>query len=104
MGRYEMYAFEILSTAFGDTWARDDGRFFSYGPDAGQGSVDGVVNGRVAVEIGVGGPKQVRSGLLDLVLHPAPEKLLVLVDTPGHPTDRSARQAQRTASSSSVVT
>lgn len=93
MGRYEDYAFEALSIAFGDDWSRGDERFFSYGSDAGQGSVDGVVAGRVAVEVGVGSPKQVRSGLLDLILHPAAGKLLVTVDTPGHPTDRSSLQA-----------
>ncbi len=94
MGRFEDYAFEVLSEAFGDRWSRDDTRLFAYGFDAGQGSVDGMVDGRMAVEIGVGSPKQARSGLLDLVLHPAPLKLLVLVDTPHHPTDRSQRQAQ----------
>lgn len=94
MGRFEDYAFEVLSKAFGDLWSRDDTRLFAYGFDAGQGSVDGVVDVRMAVEVGVGSPKQVRSGLLDLVLHPTPLKLLVLVDTPGHPTERSQRQAQ----------
>lgn len=93
MGRYEAYAFGVLAAAFGDAWSRGDERFFSYGFDAGRGSVDGVVAGRVAFEIGVGSPKQIRSGILDLVLHPAPAKLLILVDTPGHPTDRAALQA-----------
>ena len=94
MGSYEDYAFEVLSAAFGSGWTRDDMRFFAFGSNAGQGSVDGVVCGRIAVEVGVGSPKQVRAGLLDLVLHPASEKLLVLVDTPGHPTDRSSVQAR----------
>ena len=94
MGRYEAYAFEVLSATFGADWSRGDERLFSYGFDAGQGSVDGVLANRVAVEIGVGSPKQIRAGLLDLVLHPAPAKLLILVDTPSHPTDRAALQAQ----------
>jgi hypothetical protein len=94
MGRYESYVFEVLSSTFGADWSRGDERIFSYGFDAGEGSVDGVLAGRIAVEVGVGSPKQIRSGLLDLVLHPANEKLLVLVDTPGHRTDRSTLQVQ----------
>ena len=94
MGRYESYAFDVLSTTFGKDWSRGDERLFSYGYDAGQGSVDGVLNERIAVEIGVGSPKQIRAGILDLVLHPAPARLLILVDTPDHPTDRAALQAQ----------
>ena len=94
MGRYEAYAFEVLSATFGADWSRGDERLFSYGFDAGQGSVDGVLANRVAIEIGVGSPKQIRAGLLDLVLHPAPAKLLILVDTPSHVTDRAALQAQ----------
>lgn len=94
MGQYEAYVFNLLSAVFGDDWSRGDERFFSYGYDAGRGSVDGVLAGRVAVEIGAGSPKQIRAGLLDLILHPAPAKMLVLVDTSGHPSDRAALQAQ----------
>lgn len=40
------------------------------------------------------GPKQVRASVLDLALHPYPGKLLILVDTPGHSTERSVGQAK----------
>jgi hypothetical protein len=93
MGRYEQTAVELLESAFGDRWTRDDTRIFSFGPDAGTGEVDGTIDGCVAVEIGVGSPKQVRASVVDLVLHPYPVKLLVLVDTPGHSTERSVSQS-----------
>ena len=94
MGNYEALAIEILKTAFGGRWIRDDSRIFSFGPDAGIGQVDGTIDGRIAVEIGVGSPKQIRASVLDMALHPYPGKLLVLVDTPGHSTERSASQAE----------
>ena len=93
VGRYEQIAVELLESAFGDRWARDDTRIFSFGPDAGTGEVDGTIDGRIAVEIGVGSPKQIRASVLDLVLHPYPLKLLVLVDTPSHFAERSLRQS-----------
>jgi hypothetical protein len=93
VGRYEQIAIELLESSFGDRWARDDTRIFSFGPDAGTGEVDGTIDGRIAVEVGVGSPKQVRASVLDLVLHPYPLKLLVLVDTPGHSAERSVRQS-----------
>ena len=58
----------------------------------GTGAVDGTIDTQIAVEIGVGGPKQIRVGLLDLLWHPYPVKLLLLVDTPGHSTQRSVGQ------------
>ena len=66
---------------------------FSFGPDAGTGAVDGTIDGNIAVEIDVGSQKQVRASVLDLIFHPYPMKLLILVDTPEHETGRSVRQA-----------
>ena len=93
MGKYEQIAFDLLDSAFGDRFVRDDSRIYSIGPDAGTGSVDGTIDGRIAVEIGVGSPKQIRASALDLALHPYPGKLLVLVDTPRRTTERSVNQA-----------
>ena len=94
MGKYEQIAIDLLEAAFGDRFARDDSRIFSFGSDTGTGEVDGVIDGKVAAEIGVGSPKQIRASTLDLALHPYAGKLLVLVDTPGHSTERSAGQAR----------
>lgn len=93
MGKYERSAVELLELAFGGRWIRDDSRVFSFGPDAGTGEVDGVIDQRIAVEIGVGSPKQIRGCVLDLGLHPYEGKLLLLVDTPAHSTDRMVMQA-----------
>lgn len=92
VGRYEAYAIDVLRTTFGD-WFDTRDVVFSFGPDAGNGRVDGMIDGSIAVEIGTGSPKQIRASLLDLVLYPAPGKLMILVDTPGHPTGRSVMQA-----------
>lgn len=93
MGIYESYAADALQKAFGERWNPISDVVFSFGPEAGTGEVDGTIDGEIAVEIGVGSPKQVRASLFDLIWHPFPDKLLVLVDAPGHPTDRSLRQA-----------
>ena len=92
MGKYEDYARDVLRQTFGERFDTSD-VVFSFGPDAGTGEVDGIIDGTIAVEIGVGSPKQVRASVLDLILHPLSGKLLVLVDTPDHATGRSVRQA-----------
>ena len=66
MGKYEAVALEVLELAFGDRFVRDDTRIFSFGPDAGTGEVDGTIDGRIAVEIGVGSMKPIRACVLDL--------------------------------------
>jgi hypothetical protein len=93
MGKYEDLAIDILQAAFGDRFVRDDSRIFSFGPDGGEGSVDGTIDGEIAVEIGVGGSKQVRASVLEVAFHPYPLKVLITVDTPGRGTERSAAQA-----------
>jgi hypothetical protein len=93
VGKYEDYAKGVLADTFGERWDPKNDFVFSFGPDAGTGEVDGSVDGVIAVEIAVGSPKQVRASLLDLMFHPLPGKLLVLTDTPGHSTERSAMQA-----------
>ena len=92
MGKYDDYAKRVLRETFGKRFNTSD-VVFSFGPDAGTGEVDGIIDGKVAVEIGVGSPKQIRASVLDLILHPLSGKLLVLVDTPGHSTERSVVQA-----------
>ena len=89
MGKYQRYAEQVLADAFGERWDTNSDTVFSFGKDAGTGEVDGTIDGNIAVEIGVGSPKQIRASVLDLMLHPLPKKMLVLVDTPSHPTERS---------------
>ena len=93
MGKYQRYAEEVLAVTFGERWDRNSDTVFSFGKDAGTGEVDGTIDENIAVEIGVGSPKQIRASVLDLIFHPFPGKLLILVDTPEHETGRSVRQA-----------
>ena len=93
MGKYDNYAIDVLRETFGGRFNTNDDVVFSFGPNAGTGEVDGVIDWKVAVEIGVGSPKQIRASVLDLMFHPFPMKLLILVDTPEHETGRSVRQA-----------
>lgn len=93
MGKYNSYAKDVLRETFGERFSITDDVVFSFGKDAGTGEVDGTIDGNIAVEIGVGSPKQIRASVLDLIFHPYPMKLLILVDTPEHETGRSVRQA-----------
>jgi hypothetical protein len=65
--------------------------------------VDGTIDGRITVEVGAGSPKQIWVSVLDLALHPYPEKLLVPVDTPGHSTERSVKGIQERLGCPGVV-
>jgi hypothetical protein len=82
MGKYEDLALDLLTSAFGDRFVRDDSRIYSFGPDAGTGQVDGTIDGEIAVEVGVGGSKQIRASVVEVALHPYPGRLLITVDTP----------------------
>ena len=93
VGKYDNYAKDVLRQTFGKRFNTTDDVVFSFGKDAGTGEVDGTIDGQIAVEIGVGSPKQIRASVLDLIFHPYPGKLFVLVDTPGHSTERSVVQA-----------
>ncbi len=93
MGIYDEFAKHVLTRSFGSRFDTTSNVLFSFGEDGGTGTVDGTIDSQIAVEIGVGSPKQVRGGLLDLLWHSYPVKLLLLVDTPGHSTQRSVGQA-----------
>ena len=92
-GIHDSYAKEVLRATFGERFTTTNDGVFSFGPGAGTGKADGIIDGNIAVEIGVGSPKQIRASVLDLIFHPLRGKLLVLVDTPGHSTRRSVQQA-----------
>ena len=93
MGIYDEYAKHVLTRSFGSRFDTTNNVLFSFGEDGGTGAVDGTIDSQIAVEIGVGSSKQIRGGLLDLLWHSYPVKLLLLVDTPGHSTQRSVGQA-----------
>ncbi len=61
----------------------------NFGAGAAGARIDGVVGNRIAVEIESRTPKQIRGAVLDLIFHPYPCKLLLIIA--GHQND--ARQA-----------
>ncbi len=78
---HDQYGKQVLRAAAGDA-------FVEWGPqvevDYGAGRparIDGAVGGHVAVEVEARVPKQIRGAVLDLVFHPLPLKLLVLMRT-----------------------
>jgi hypothetical protein len=70
MGRYDRHARELMRSMFGQDWVEGDESVYSFGEGGGYGEVDGTIAGQIAVEFGVGSPKQIRAAILHLVLHP----------------------------------
>ena len=71
VGKYDSYANDALRETFGDRFSTSD-VVFSFGPDAGTGEVDGTIDGNIAVEIGVGSPKQIRASVFPNSLRAGP--------------------------------
>jgi len=95
MGEHDLLGKTLLRLAAGDLFTDAAPEVcFDFAPGAGSARIDGVVAGVVAVEVESRVPKQVRGALLDLILHPYPKKLLLLVPAhTGNPTI-AVRQAE----------
>lgn len=94
MGELDDTGKKLLRAAAGPLFTSDGPSVtFSFGPGAGTARIDGTVAGRVAVEIESRVPKQIRGALLDLILHPYPCKLLVLLPVYTGNIDTAVRQA-----------
>jgi hypothetical protein len=80
MGEIDRLGKKLMATAAGALYA-DEGPSvrFEFGPGAGTATIDGTVAGTVAVEIESRVPKQIRGALVDLIMHPYPKKLLLLI-------------------------
>lgn len=80
MGKLDDLGKKLMRHAAGPLFV-DDGLsiWFDFGPEGGGARIDGTVAGLVAVEIESRVPKQVRGALVDLVMHPYPKKLLLLL-------------------------
>lgn len=95
MGEPEAHGKMVLVSALSESFDPGSAQCrFGFGPGAGHAMVDGVVAGRIAVEIESRVNKQVRGALMDLVLHPLPLKLLVLVKKHGGNPTTSVNQAE----------
>ena len=57
VGKYDSYAKDVLRETFGERFSTTNDVVFSFGKEAGTGEVDGIIDGNIAVEIGVGSPK-----------------------------------------------
>jgi len=85
MGCHDEYGKRVLRTAAGDAY-REFGTSVEINYSAGRPArIDGTVGADLAVEIESRVAKQVRGAVLDLIFHPYPKKLLVLL--PVHMTD-----------------
>jgi hypothetical protein len=93
MGKHADLGVELLRLAAGPLFI-DSGPSvrIEFGPGAGFARIDGTVADLVAVEVESREPKQVRGAILDLLLHPLPRKLLVLL--PVHTRDSTPTQAR----------
>jgi hypothetical protein len=78
MGQHDQYGKRIPSLACGEDFSEWRGAEFALGGGA-VARIDGTVGGSIAVEVESRTPKQVRGAMLDLILHPYPKKLLVLI-------------------------
>jgi len=87
---HDAYGKLIMRNAAGNAFS-DSGALcrIRFGDDAAGARIDGVVGNSIAVEIESRTPKQIRGAVLDLIFHPYPRKLLLIIA--GHQND--ARQA-----------
>jgi hypothetical protein len=95
MGTHHDLGESLMRLAVGSLFStRSASVTFEFGPGAGIARIDGTVADTVAVEIESRVPKQIRGALLDLILHPYPKKLLLLLPVyTGNPTT-ALRQAE----------
>lgn len=92
MGKHAELGLRLMTLAAGPLFVSDSSCTVNFGPDCGSAEIDGTVAGFVAVEIESREPKQVRGAILDLLLHPFPKKLLVLL--PVYTRDSTPAQAR----------
>lgn len=94
MAQHDDYGKRLLTLAVGPAFQR-------YGPaltvdyGAGQGGrIDGVIAGEIAVEIESRVSKQIRGAVLDLICHPFPKKLLVILPVHADNPELTATQCR----------
>lgn len=93
MGIHAQLGLRLMDLAAGPLFASSGPSVkIDFGLDAGNATIDGTIGGLVAVEIESREPKQVRGAILDLLLHPFPKKLLVLL--PVYTRDSTPAQAR----------
>jgi hypothetical protein len=94
MGSHDNYGKMVLRRAIDDIELDGPAVTISLGC-GGTARIDGAIPGQIAVEVESRTSKQVRGAVLDLLLHSAPRKLLVLV--PKHMQNPTACSVQSSA-------
>lgn len=77
MGHHDEYGKRVLRLAFGSAFS-DAAPPLCF-PGGGRANIDGVIAGQIAVEVEARNHKQIRGAIMDLICHPLPKKLLVLI-------------------------
>jgi hypothetical protein len=94
VGGHDVYGKRVLRSAAGDAFS-DSGAPCRVDLGAGPGgAIDGVVAPDIAVEIEARVAKQIRGALLDLICHPLPKKLLVIIPAHAQNPDLTAKQCR----------
>jgi hypothetical protein len=92
MGAHDAYGKQVLRAALGERYADwGDTVCVPYAPGR-PGRIDGTVGSEIAIEVESRVFKQVRGAVLDLMCHPYPKKLLLLV--PMYMSDAAVAAAQ----------
>jgi hypothetical protein len=92
LGAHDDYGKHVMRVAAGSAY-HDGGASVEINYSAGRPArIDGTVGSEIAVEVESRVPKQVRGAVLDLLCHPFPKKLLVLL--PVHMTDAECTAEQ----------
>jgi len=94
MGIHDDYGKSLLRRAGGSRYDTSGTNSFSFGLDAGEARLDGVIAEDIVVEIESRTDKQIRGALLDLILHPYPKKLMLLIPMHMNSVERTRRQCE----------
>ena len=94
-GNYDRLGKDLLKLAAGPLFIQDGPSVcISFGQGAGGARIDGTVANLVAVEVESRALKQVRGALLDLVCHPLPKKLLLILPVYAGNASIATKQSQ----------
>ncbi len=75
---HDIYGKKVLREAFKEDF-NDHPDSISFGSQAGSFKIDGTIEGNIAVEIESRVNKQVRGAIVDIICHPFPKKLIIII-------------------------
>jgi len=75
---HDQYGKQVMAAAFGQNYDSNP-QSVSFGLQAGNFKIDGTIGDDIAVEIESRTSKQVRGAVLDIISHPHPKKLILLI-------------------------